>query len=364
MIWLFLLFLLGAAAIIMLLPLDSSHEAPTDQLAFYRQQLLALEESNDDDYTDTKLELERRLLAANRRVKNSAAISKNDGSSGKGIQYSATGVTLLGAMMIYWQLGAPDVPAAPAEVGNILLDRPITKDGPTMAEAIAQVRARLVDAPDDVMGLQVLASSTRAVGWAGETAQIYGRLVKLQPDDVDWRIKKFEALVEMHHGTIVPASLLVLDGILALEPNHPAGQYYRGLSFRQAGNNDRALQIWTALMERTAEAAPWRPSLQAAIESVSPEENSAFNETAASVAAMDADSQAAFIAGMTARLEARLAANPDDVDGWLMLARTKFKMGDIEGAKAVLVEAHDLVNTSDRVKIASALDKLAQNSEF
>ncbi|NBC87918.1 MAG: cytochrome C biogenesis protein CycH, partial [Alphaproteobacteria bacterium] len=64
--------------------------------------------------------------------------------------------------------------------------------------------------------------------------------------------------------------------------------------------------------------------------------------TAEQVAAaqdMSEDDRDAMIAGMVARLEARLESEPDDLDGWVMLMRSRANLGETDKAKAALDSA-------------------------
>jgi cytochrome c-type biogenesis protein CcmH len=57
--------------------------------------------------------------------------------------------------------------------------------------------------------------------------------------------------------------------------------------------------------------------------------------------AADADSaQQHAIGAMVAKLEARLKSNPDDVDGWMMLGRSREVMNDVPGAVQAFGEAY------------------------
>ena len=51
---------------------------------------------------------------------------------------------------------------------------------------------------------------------------------------------------------------------------------------------------------------------------------------------------------MVARLEARLAASPDDLEGWLMLGRSRGVLGDLPGATEAFRRAHNLAPDDPR----------------
>ncbi len=62
-------------------------------------------------------------------------------------------------------------------------------------------------------------------------------------------------------------------------------------------------------------------------------------ETMAAAAQMSPEEREAFIRGMVERLADRLAATPDDPDGWVRLGRARTVLGEPEEAKAAYEKA-------------------------
>ena len=62
-------------------------------------------------------------------------------------------------------------------------------------------------------------------------------------------------------------------------------------------------------------------------------------EQLAAASQLPASEQQAMAEGMVARLEARLASDPQDVDGWIMLMRSRKTLGDGARARAALQSA-------------------------
>ena len=62
-------------------------------------------------------------------------------------------------------------------------------------------------------------------------------------------------------GLITPAAELAFERAAKLAPDHPAPPYFTGLAYAQAGQFDRARDIWTQLLARAPANAPWRANV-------------------------------------------------------------------------------------------------------
>ena len=72
------------------------------------------------------------------------------------------------------------------------------------------------------------------------------------------------------------------------------------------------------------------------------------------------DNPQVMIEGMVAGLESRLAASPNDVDGWIMLMRSRKRLGQDDKASAALAKANDVFrgDAAARAKIAQVAQEL------
>ncbi len=93
---------------------------------------------------------------------------------------------------------------------------------------------------------------------------------------------------------------------------------------------------------------------QAAAAPASQEDQTAQN--AAAIAAMAPDERAAIIEGMVAGLADRLAREPDDLEGWRMLARSYAALGDVAQSAVAWREAAQRSGTAEDLRgLAAAL---------
>ncbi len=363
MIWLLLgVLLIGAVALLFRKP--QSGATGIDSVGHFKAQLGELEADqargliDDKDAAAAKVEIERRLL---RRSKEGGALAVTDGGVRAVIPYAV--FVLLMSAAIYFVMGRPDLPAKPGFIANNR-QMLVEEGGPTYGEALRAIESHLEDAPDDVRGWDVLAKSARAIRDYSLAANAFAELARLEPKEPKWRVQQLEAMMGMADGQITPAARLVLARLMSDEPNHPAGQYYMGLAYFQAGDEDKARAVWLALADRSPADAPWMAPLRERLTALGEKLPSISDEEMAAVAAMSDEDREAFIKQMIERLAARLEANPGDVDGWMMLARSQLSMGDRESAIAALERGIALVDEADKPTLKAFLDNVRANPDL
>ncbi len=83
-----------------------------------------------------------------------------------------------------------------------------------------------------------------------------------------------------------------------------------------------------------------------------------------SMADEDTGQKAASVTSLVGGLEARLAENPDDAKGWLLLAKSHDHLGDRNAAWAAYARAKELGMSDDslEIKLAVNLNQQMQNN--
>ncbi len=241
----------------------------------------------------------------------------------------------LGAALIYARLGQPRLAAGPAPA-----EAPAAAPSDQtaqVADLIPQLEAK-VRAHPDATGLRLLGGAYMGVGRYADAAQAFARLVRMAPQDVDARSGEGEALARAADGRVTPDAAAAFRAALALDPTDPRARYFLALSKDQAGDHAGAMNDWIALIRSAPPGAPWAVQVRAFVEKSAADRHEDISgrlppapDAAPSTAPA---AQAAMIAGMVGRLEARLAANPKDVDGWIMLVRARTVMGQGDAAAA------------------------------
>lgn len=119
----------------------------------------------------------------------------------------------------------------------------------------------------------VFSDSLNRAGKHGAAANYLRNGVKEHPEDPDLWVGLGNALVVHADGVITPAAQFAFQQAADLSPEHPGPPFFLGLAYAQSGKIDQARAVWTELLERSSEDAPWRADLEsrlAAIERAQP----------------------------------------------------------------------------------------------
>jgi cytochrome c-type biogenesis protein CcmH len=83
-----------------------------------------------------------------------------------------------------------------------------------------------------------------------------------QPGNADLWVGLGNALVVHGGGMMSPAAQLAFERAARIAPDHPGPPFFMGLAYAQAGQMDRAEQVWRDLLARAPANAPWRADLE------------------------------------------------------------------------------------------------------
>ncbi|WP_138381011.1 c-type cytochrome biogenesis protein CcmI [Luteithermobacter gelatinilyticus] len=375
--------LLVSALIFVVLPLLKKQPCAEDEradLAVYRAQLRELEQDVADGRlaeeaaAAARLEIERRLLRAAEREEGSV-------KAGQVMPRTALlAVVIIFAMSaLYLELGRPGMPdfptASPAQ------DAPVDDESRKVLEIIEKVEARLADHPEEKTGWLLLGQLENRRGNYGAAARALQNAWQLEPDNFDLLLMYAEALIAAAEGRVTPASLFALQQADRLRPDQPGTLYYLGLAEYQAGQVDKALTLWTKILEISPPDAPWVDQVKTVMAAArgdgrprkdssrqgAPAQNPAPNmpplseEQIQAVENMSPEQQQAMIRDMVERLAARLQENPQDGAGWARLGRAYRVLGERAKARAAYEKALEYSQESDRPTIRKELDKLGDS---
>lgn len=366
--------LLTALAVLALLrPLLAPRGAPAARsaydLAVYRDQLAEVERDlargvlSAEAAEAARTEIERRILAA----ADAPAHVPGPAAAGHGSAPRRLPKALAGAIAValpllalgaYVQLGAPGLPGAP------VAERAVVTDD-DMAVLVEQLAQRMAERPDDVRGWLLLARSYASLGRYQDSATAYAAAIAHGAEGAEVQSAYGEALTAAANGQITVAAKMAFDAAVAQDPGEPRARFYLALAKAQAGNLDDALADWVALEAEAPADAPWRGAVTAQIEQAAAElgldaaalpgrvalapppepvepsldERGPDEADMAAAADMTPEERDAFIRGMVANLAARLETTPDDLGGWLRLARAYGVLGEAEKAEAAWARA-------------------------
>lgn len=343
-------------AVLLLRPLlraaGPTPDAADYDIAVYRDQLAEIERDRSRGALDTaaaeaaRTEVARRLLAADARrgAQPPAARPMHATAAAVGLLVPAA------ALGLYLWLGAPGLPGHPHAAQTAARPAAAEADLPALAERLA---ARMADAPDNPDGWTLLGRTYMQLGRPADAAGAFARAGALRPADADLAAAEGEARMLAAGGQVTPESRAAFERALAQRPDDPRARFYLALGRYQGGEVQGAYDDWVALIADSPADAPWLPlvrerAAEAAQElGLDPDALPAPQAAAggpdetdvAAAAAMPPAQRQAMIEGMVEGLAARLADRPDDLEGWLRLARAYDVLDRPEAARDAMARA-------------------------
>lgn len=262
---------------------------------------------------------------------------------------------------------------APAPALPTLPPAPTASQAPSVDDVITKLEARLKAKPDDAEGWRMLGWSYFQTERFAEAATALKEATKLDPEHAETYSFLGESLVlaSKTEGKIPWDAKAAFDKALKLDPKDARARYFKAVGMDLAGQHRRAIDAWFALLKDTPADAPYAEDIRTVIKTVGTkhkipyEERLAAAQTAPPVsgmatngaavaagaipgpssaqikaaAALPKGQQEAMIRGMVDGLEAKLAKNPGNVDGWIMLLRSRMQLGEPGKAAKSLQQA-------------------------
>ena len=385
--WIIAALMVAATLWALLRPLARPEHGTADRSAYdiavYRDQLGEVERDLErgllsaEQARAARTEIERRLLAAADGQDEAAPteVSAGKASHARPVTLGLTVVVPVVALAIYLSIGAPNTPDLPlAERTDPA--RVELAEHMEMTRLVGQLASRMEEIPDQPEGWILLGRSYRTLEDYPKAAEAFLRAAELTDRAPQILSEYAEALVLAENGTIPASAADVFREVVAREPTEPRARYFLGLYRVQEGDVRGALQEWVDLSAVSPAGAPWmaevrqRIELAAAALQIDPESvaptaglPAPLPPTAPPAAArpsppgasapapalsgddMEAaariseEDREAMIRGMVEGLAERLEENPNDVAGWLRLARAYEVLGEAEKAREARARA-------------------------
>jgi cytochrome c-type biogenesis protein CcmH len=238
--------------------------------------------------------------------------------------------------------------------------------------SISQLEAKLKENPKDAEGWRML-------GWAffqtqrfAEAASAYGRATQLAPNKGEYWSSLGESLVLAGKGDVPADAKTAFTKAVALEPKDPRARYFLAVAKDLAGDHKGAVDDWFALLKDTPSGAPWEADVRRVIADVASREKIDIAARMASLrpapaaggsavataaipgpspaqmrdaASMPKGQQDMMVQGMVESLEGKLKTNPNNVNGWIMLMRSRMMLGETAKAGVALKSARSAMAT-------------------
>ncbi len=311
-------------------------------------------------------EIERRMLQV---AETRAEDARREAKPARALAMLLTALLPLGALGLYlFVLGSPGMPSIPfaerQEERQQLNER---------QRLIAELAERMRADPRDPRGWEILARNYAVIGRYEQAAAAYEQAIARGFDRPDLRAQRAETLIAAADGVVTPAAQEEIAAALAQDPQEPLARYYRGVMHEQAGEPRQAVEAWAALLRDLPPDITGRQQIQARLNQVARAANidpTGFDtaSTAPPVGAppagplaggeaarpgptreqmqaaqdMSPEERQQMVEGMVERLAGRLEEEPEDLEGWLRLARAYAVLGRRDEAVSALEQAESL----------------------
>ncbi len=346
MIWFILAILTAAAAMSVLLPLARARSnaglaRSEADVAFYESEAANIARDLSRGIIDEKEAESARAEAARRLLATSATSQKvGRGTAARRVAavLSIVIIALAGAGL-YGVIGLPNYPDQP-----LVARQSAPPDQMDVMAAIAKIEAHLARNPDDARGYEVVAPVYMRIGRFGEAAKAWGEAIRLAGPTPERLTLMGESLIFANDGKVTPEAIAAFERALSLNSAFPQARFYLGLAAEQTGEKEKAVSIWSTLLADAEPDAAWASMVRERLEGLGVKLPAAApgvpqGEAAAMIAAMSEGERNVAIRGMVDSLATRLAANGDDVEGWLRLVRAYSVLKEPAKAKSALDDA-------------------------
>jgi cytochrome c-type biogenesis protein CcmH len=332
----------GVAFLVMrpywLLNKEPDNTAPSNtpplQVEIYKQQLREIDEEraagqiNDTEAEAARIEVSRRILAADKNTKQSA--EKASVSLPQRQQaFTALTIVVLAVVSVgtYLVLGSPGLTSQSSETQQ-------QSQASRVRKMIEQVEERLRQNPNEGAGWEVIAPVYMRMGRFDDAVNAYTKAMEKLGETSDRLANLGEALTYANKGVISPEARKRLQKAAKIQPNHPKAEFWLGVADEQAGNLGAALDRYKSLLkgnmpdevkkvirERVKNVSAMLAKPNAAKDG-NPQAAQGEGASPGSGVSSLSDSERTMIDGMVKRLATRLEQDGSDLEGWFKLIKS------------------------------------------
>lgn len=343
LLWFVLAALTAIVLFVLLRPLlaaRSEARAPEAfDAAIYRDQLTEIESDRargligEGEAEAARIEIARRLLAADEKARGAARAATESGMAKAAILMIGVALPLL-SLGLYLAYGSPRLPDQPlaARLGD-----PANEEN--VEALVARVEARLRAHPEEGAGWEAIAPVYLRLGRYGDAAEAYARAIALGGPSAMLLSGQGQALVLANDGLVTKEAREALEAALERDGTLLEPRILIAIAKEQDGQYKDAVEDWRALLADAKDDAPWRAMAEKRLQAAevhlagaplgaSPpaqaEAEGAKGPSSADVEAaqdMAPAERQAMIERMVQGLAARLDQGGGPLTDWLMLVR-------------------------------------------
>jgi len=370
-LWLVIMAITAGVLVALLVPLFREYRgAPSRaqrELAVYRDQLAELQRevaAGRISAADAKLaetEIQRKILAsadaADPAEATTAAPARGRATPAALVVIAA--VLPIGALAVYLSLGSPEMPSYRFDPARAAVAAKAA-EAEVLVEKLVE---RLQREPNSLKGWVLLAGLYRSLQRDAEAAQAYARVYALSGNDVRYAGDYGQALIMAANGAVTPDAQTLFEQVLKADASEPQARFYLALAKAQAGDVRAAIAMWRSLEVDSPADAVWLADLRRVMASVAakagidpasvPATSTApirpspgpTTDDVADAQSMSPTDQQKMIRDMVEGLAQRLAAKPDDLEGWKRLGQSYVVLNEPAKAQQAYARAVGLAPT-------------------
>ncbi|MBF0247466.1 MAG: c-type cytochrome biogenesis protein CcmI [Alphaproteobacteria bacterium] len=311
---------------------------------------------------DARPEIERRLLAA-AQERDDATAGETTGDARRATAALMVAILVLvplGSVGMYLYVGNPDLPDAPLAARQDQMRQTAQDPGQAgnLEDMLTRMEQRLESNPDDARGWALLGQGYESMRRYDDALRAFTKVAELADRPPEILIAMAEVMVLAEQNRVIPGALALMDEARAKDPTDPRPYFYRAVERLQNEDKAGALPYFVDLLNHSPADADWVADIKENLISVAaelgqptpeytllpPEGGAAVAGAAPSDAPaptaeqvqdamqMSDGDRAAMIQSMVERLAAKLAENPDDLEGWRRLANAYRVLGQADKA--------------------------------
>lgn len=232
-------------------------------------------------------------------------------------------------------------------------------------DPLAALEARTRDNPEDGEAWAALALGYFDTGRFDQAVGTFDRAIELDPKRASlWSSRGEARVMASRHDPMPAAAAADFQAAVRLDPRDPRARYFQAVRQDLAGDHRGAIDAWLALLADTPPGAVWEADLRRTIEQVGKINGIAVREPLARLqrsapqvhpfaptipgpsaqdlaraSSIPPGEQRKMAESMVSRLEGRLKSDPGNVEGWVMLIRSRVTLGQPDQAREALNSA-------------------------
>jgi cytochrome c-type biogenesis protein CcmH len=368
-------------------PIEQATRADFDR-AVYRDQLQEVERDVTAGRIDlaeaqaARVEVQRRLLATD-VMKHETAFRH---ASSPRLAVALVLLSAVSAAGLYLRLGDPGVPSQPfaARVIKAPVTAEATAPGHSDTKAAAErLEQKLGENPNNAEGWLLFARTQSMLGDWTKATDAYRHAIALGQNGADAFAGYGEMLVLSQQGVISPAAQNAFVAAQKTDPKNDVARFYLALADSQGGEVAKAMEAWLGLAADITDDSPMRPEIARRVAEAAksgglpvpplpkglppaPEPVAGAGAGGPTAEQMAAATQLPpaerdkMISAMVAQLAAKLADNPNDLDGWMRLGRAYAVQGDSDKALDAYDHASKLKPDDADIKLQAAVTLISR----